>query len=51
MSLYLFNSYAEYLMRNARLAEAQARIKIARRNINNLRNTDNTTLTGKAKKN
>ena len=48
---YLFNLYAEYIMQNARLAEAQARIKIARRNINNLRNTDNTTLTGKAKKN
>ena len=44
LSLYLFNSYAEYLMRNARLAEAQARIKIARRNINNLRYADDTTL-------
>ena len=40
----LFNFYAEYIMRNARLDEAQAEIKIARRNINNLRNTDDTTL-------
>ena len=44
LSLYLFNSYAEYLMRNARLAEAQARIKIARRSINNLRYADDTTV-------
>ena len=44
LSLYLFNSYAEYFMRNARLAEAQARIKIARRSINNLRYADDTTL-------
>ena len=44
LSLYLFNSYAEYLMRNARLAEAQARIKVARRNINNLRKADDTKL-------
>ena len=35
--LYLFNFYAEYIMTNAGLEEAQARIKIARRNINNLR--------------
>ena len=48
LSLYLFNSYAEYLMRNARLAEAQARIKIARRNINNLRYADDTTLTAES---
>ena len=34
---YLFNFYAEYIMRNAELNEAQAGIKIARRNINNLR--------------
>ena len=40
----LFNLYAEYIMRNAVLDEAQARIKIARRNINNLRYTDDTTL-------
>ena len=38
------NSYAEYIMRNAGLDEAQARIKIARRNINNLRYADDTTL-------
>ena len=37
MSPCLFNSYAEYIMQNARLDEAQAGIKIARRNINNLR--------------
>ena len=41
---YLFNLYAEYIMRNAVLEEAQAGIKIARRNINNLRYADNTTL-------
>ena len=40
----LFNFYAEYIMRNARLHEAQAGIKIARRNINNLRYADDTTL-------
>ena len=40
----LFNLYAEYIMRNARLDEAQAGIKIARRNIKNLRCTDDTTL-------
>ena len=40
----LFNFYAEYIMRNAGLDEAQARIKIARRNINNLRYADDTTL-------
>ena len=40
----LFNLYAEYIMRNAELDEAQAGIKIARRNINNLRYTDDTTL-------
>ena len=40
----LFNLYAEYIMRNAGLEEAQAGIKIARRNINNLRYTDDTTL-------
>ena len=41
----LFNFYAEYIMWNAGLDEAQARIKIARRNINNLKYTDDTTLT------
>ena len=40
----LFNLYAEYLMRKPGLEEAQARIKIARRNINNLRYADDTTL-------
>ena len=40
----LFNLYAEYIMRNARLDGAQARIKIARRNINNLRDVDDTIL-------
>ena len=44
LSPCLFNLYAEYLMRNAGLEEAQARIKIARRNINNLRYTDGITL-------
>ena len=44
MSAYLFNFYAEYIMRNAGLDEAQAGIKIARRNINNLRHADDTTL-------
>ena len=37
LSPYLFNLYAEYIMKNTRLAEAQAGIKIAGRNINNLR--------------
>ena len=40
----LFNLYAEYIMQNAGLDKAQAGIKIARRNINNLRHTDDTTL-------
>ena len=44
LSLCLFNLYAEYIMWNARLDEAQAGIKIAGRNINNLRYTDDTTL-------
>ena len=44
MSPCLFNLYAEYLRRNAGLDEAQAGIKIARRNINNLRYADDTTL-------
>ena len=44
MSPCLFNFYAEYIMRNAGLEEAQAGTKIARRNINNLRYADNTTL-------
>ena len=45
LSPCLFNLYAEYIMRNTRLEEAQAGIKIARRNIDNLRYTDDTTLT------
>ena len=47
LSPYLFNLYAEY-MRNAGLEEAQAGIKIARRNINNLRYSDDTTLTAES---
>ena len=44
LSPCLFNLYAEYIMRNAGLDEAQAGIEIAGRNINNLRNADDTTL-------
>ena len=44
LSSCLFNLYAEYIMRNAGLEEAQAGIKIARRNINNLRYADDITL-------
>ena len=44
LSPCLFNLYAKYIMRNARLEEAQAGIKIAGRNINNLRYADDTTL-------
>ena len=44
MSPCLFNLYAEYIMRNARLEEAQAGIKISGRNINHLRYVDDTTL-------
>ena len=47
LSPCLFNLYAEYIMRNAGLEEAQAGIKIARRNINNLRYADDTTLMGR----
>ena len=43
LSACLFNLYAEYIMRNAGLDEAQAGIKIARRNVNNLRYPDDTT--------
>ena len=49
MSPCLFNFYAEYNMRNARLEETQAGIKIARRNINNLRYADDTTLMAESK--
>ena len=48
MSPCLFNLFAENVMRNAGLAEAQARIKITRRNINNLRYADDTTLMAKS---
>ena len=44
LSSCLFNSYAEYIMRNAGLDESQSEIKIAERNINNLRYADDTTL-------
>ena len=49
LSPCLFNFYAEYLMRNAGLDEAQAGIKIAGRNINNLRYADDTTLLAESK--
>ena len=51
LSPCLFNLYVEYIRRNARLDEAQAGIKIARRNINNLRYADNTTLMAEIKEN
>ena len=47
LSPCLFNLYAEYIMRNAGLDEAQAGIKIARRSINNLRYADDTSLYGR----
>ena len=50
-SPYLFNFYAEYIMGNVRLDEAQAGIKIAGRNINNLICADDTTLWQKMKRN
>ena len=50
LSPCLFNLYAEYIMRNAGLEEAQAGIKIARRNINNLRYADDTTLMAESEK-
>ena len=49
LSPCLFNFYAEYIMRNAGLNEAQAGIKIAGRNINNLTYADDTTLTAESK--
>ena len=49
LSPCLFNLYAEYIMWNARLDEAQAGIKIARKNINNLRNADDTTFMAESK--
>ena len=51
MSPYLFNLYAEYIMKNARLDEVQAGIKIAGRNINNLRYADDATLMEESEKN
>ena len=51
LSPCLFNLYAEYIMRNTGLDEAQAGIKIARRNINNLRYADDTTFMQKVKRN
>ena len=51
LSPCLFNLYAEYIIRNACLDEAQTGIKIDRRNINNLRYVDNTTLMAETKKN
>ena len=50
LSTCLFYLYAEYIMRNAGLEEAQARIKIARRNINNLRYANDTTLMAESEK-
>ena len=50
MSPYLFNLHAEYIMRNAGLEEAQAGIKIARRNINNLRYADDTAIMAEREK-
>ena len=50
LSLCLFNFYAEYLMQNAGLDEAQAGIKIVGRNINNLRYADDTTLMAESEK-
>ena len=49
LSLCLFNLYAEYILRNTGLEEAQAGIKSARRNINNLRYADDTTLMAERK--
>ena len=49
LSPWLFNLYVEYIMRNAQLEEAQAGIKTARRNINNLRYADDTTLMAESK--
>ena len=51
LSPCLFNLYAEYIMKNAGLDEAQAGIKISRRNISNLRYADDTTLMGESKEN
>ena len=50
MSLCLFNIYAEFIMQNTKLDEAQAGIKTARRNINNLRYADDTILMAESEK-
>ena len=50
LSSCLFNLYAEYIMRNTGLDESQAEIKIAGRNINNLRYADDTTLMAESEK-
>ena len=50
LSLCLFNLYTEYIMRNARMDEAQTGIQIAGRNINNLRYADGTTLMAESKR-
>ena len=49
LSPYLFNLYAEYIMRNTGLDEAQAGIKIVGRNVNNLKYADDTTLMAESK--
>ena len=49
LSPCLFNSYAEYIKRNAELDKAHAGIKIAKRNVNNLRYADDTTLMAESK--
>ena len=49
LSPCLFHLYAEYIMQNARLRESEAGIKIARKNINNLRHSDDTTLMAESK--
>ena len=51
LSPCLFNLYAEYMMQNVGLDEAQARIKIAERNINNLRYADDSTLMAESERN
>ena len=51
LSTCLFNFYAEYIMRNAGLEETQAGIRLARRNIKNLRYADGTTLMAEVKRN
>ena len=51
LSPCLFNLYAEHIMRNARLEEAQAEIKIARRNVSNLRYADDNTIMAEIEEN